>query len=62
MVNVRWNVAELEEGKGNHERVFSPRTESGRGINTPNGWCLCHELVTQSKAKTCSLATTLGVG
>ena len=62
MVNVRSNVAELKGRKENYERVFSPRTESGRGINIPNGWCLCHKLVTQSKAKTCSLATTLVLG
>ena len=52
MANVRTNVAELKVRRKKCERVFSPRTESGRGINIPNGWCLCHKLVTQSKAKT----------
>ena len=58
MTNVWTNVAEPKVRKENYERVFSPRTESGRGINIPNGWCLCHKLVTQSKAKTPSVQRT----
>ena len=62
MANVRTSVAELKVREANYERVFSPRTESGGGMKFPNGWRLCCKLVTQSKAKTCSLATTLGLG